>query len=83
MGFFNKFYVLLIFDFVFHFYRSAQRNDTFLLPLRGRQKKKTIATRYFWALNNLCDLCGSNERSEWAVNYRIKLNPTAVNYGLK
>jgi len=31
----------------------------------------------------LCVLCGSNERSEWAVNYRIKLNPTAVKYGLK
>ena len=23
-------------------------------------------------LKDLCDLCGSDERSEWAVSYRIK-----------
>jgi hypothetical protein len=31
-------------DTVFHFHTSAQRKDAFLLPVRGRQKKK--ANRY-------------------------------------
>lgn len=39
--------------------QRAQRKDNFLLPLRGRQrKKKSIATRHFWILNarRVCSL---------------------------
>jgi len=72
--------------------QRAQRKDTFLLPLRGRQKKKNQSLRDIFftitarracfllfsvlstennKINNLSDLCDSNERSEWAVSYRI------------
>jgi hypothetical protein len=33
--------------------QSAQRKDTFLLPLREGKRKRLIATRYFWILNAL------------------------------
>jgi hypothetical protein len=42
--------------------QRAQRKDNFILSLRKRQNNK---------INNLCALCVSNERSEWAVSYSI------------
>jgi hypothetical protein len=87
-------------DFVFHFHRkgaeSAKKRYLSIAVERTAIEKKSIATRYFWVLNdrracfllfsvlstennkinNLWVLCGSNERSKWAV----KLNWTAVIY---
>jgi hypothetical protein len=48
--------------------QRAQRKDNFLFPLIPLKAGSTENNK----ISKLCFLRGSNEQSEWAVNYRIK-----------